>query len=1091
MKNFKVMFDNIRGIKSKKYSLQKILNDEKPMVMCIAESHLKDGENFEIEGYKVERCDRKSSAGGGVMVIYDKQIQHMVTVVSEEDCEFEAMWMKVDNGRIAIKLGVIYMPQEDKTTVKKLQQIYKKIEKEIKKSVEENEHIVLMGDFNCRIGINEGRNNGEVTKGGKLLLGMAKKNGLCIVNKEEICKGRWTRILGREKSALDFVLIRKDDRRYLQMMSIDENKEITPFWVTNETERRWIYSDHCMITVGLNWIMKLQDEKPPKYMGKKGLETMSRELDDLKVSQIIQEDDFENTYEEWSRSILKIAEQNKKSRKQKKEWKCCRLLQKAKKNVNKLIKKEKNEEKREMLKKRKEYIDEYIDLEMKEKKRNKVDKIVEEIKKDGGVDSQTFWIARKWILGRKKETRYAIKDKNGVLKEKPEEIIKVYENFYDDLLNGRMKRPSNIEQDEHIKMMINGMEILNRRTPDPEMDEQDVEKVIKSLKMKKAGDKCGWKNEFLKCESEEMKKSLEKIFKIATKEQMSPAEWEYVLIKSICKKPPHNEMKNKRGLFLTSIVGKTYERVIKARNDERIWNGISESQTGGKKKRGPIDNVMVLLSIAERNKYLGKDTYITYTDIEKCFDNIWLDDSIVDIWMNGMHIRDAMMIRKMNERARATVVTPFGETEEFELKSTVKQGGVSSVALCCSSLDKVNKNGRKIVTMYGADIEINAQAFVDDIESAGSPKVANNTIYNCNVMEEEKQLTINTDRGKSAQMVIKSNKNNDNKTITEMVARGRIGSVQEYEFLGTWVDESAMYGINISKMKGEVQAMINETKQVGSMHEVGYMATQTRLKLLESAIMKSALYNVEAFPTITEEEIKDLEKVQHNILVQLLELPESTPYAGMLMETGLWMMEARVHYRKLMLYHNIVHSDDGRKIKNMIEFQKQYERRAGTWYSDVKRIIGMYDIIADVEKSLKSEWKREVKSKIGVTNQKRVVLKCKEGVKTRFICDDEWGRKKYLNNATTEDIRRVMKLRLCMIPVPCNQRRREEEPGCKLCGCTTKIRMEHYYTCPRLDRLRGNMNISSNLDGQLFKGPVSKLLKEAAFMETVSKLTVV
>ncbi len=84
---------------------------------------------------------------------------------------------------------------------------------------------------------------------------------------------------------------------------------------------------------------------------------------------------------------------------------------------------------------------------------------------------------------------------------------------------------------------------------------------------------------------------------------------------------------------------------------------------------------------------------------------------------------------------------------------------------------------------------------------------------------------------------------------------------------------------------------------------------------------------------------------------------------------------------------------------------------------------------------------------------------------------------------------RVMRLRLCMVPVPCNQRRREEEPGCKLCGCNTKIRMEHYFTCPRLERLRVIMNISNNPEGQL-NGPMSKLLKEAAFMETVSKLTV-
>ena len=637
--------------------------------------------------------------------------------------------------------------------------------------------------------------------------------------------------------------------------------------------------------------------------------------------------------------------------------------------------------------------------------------------------------------------------------------------------------------------MINGMEILNRLAQDPEMEDDDVEKVIKSLKLNKAGDKRGWKNEFLKSESNEMKKSLTKIFKIATKNQLSPEEWAYVLIKAIIKKKPHAEMKNKRGLFLTSIVAKTYERVIKERNCEKIWNGMSEMQTGGKKKRGPIDNTMVLLSVIERNKYLGKDTYVTFTDIEKCFDNIWLDDAIVDIWRNGMHVRDAIMIKKMNERAQATVITPFGETEEFEVRSTVKQGGVSSVALCCSSLDRVNKIGRKIITMYGADIEVNAQAYVDDIESAGSPKVANNTIYNCKVLEDEKQLTVNTDHGKSAQMVVKGNEEDIKRTITECVTRGRISSVTEYNFLGTIIDESGTYGVNIRRMKGKVQAMITSTKQVGSVHEVGHMATQTRLKLHETAIIPSVLYNAEAFPTITDEETKDLEKLQHNILVQLFEIPESTPYVGILMETGIWMMEFRVHYRKLMLYHRIMHSDECRTIKKMIEFQRDYERRDGTWYSDVQRIMSIHNINVDVHKVLKSEWKKEVKGKIGLTNQRRVVQRCKDGVKTRFICNDEWGRKKYMNNATTEDVKRVMKLRLCMVPVPCNQRRREEEPGCKLCGVKTKIRMEHYYTCSRLERLRYLLNIINNPDEQ-FNGSMNNLIKEAMFMETVSKLTV-
>ena len=76
----------------------------------------------------------------------------------------------------------------------------------------------------------------------------------------------------------------------------------------------------------------------------------------------------------------------------------------------------------------------------------------------------------------------------------------------------------------------------------------------------------------------------------------------------------------------------------------------------------------------------------------------------------------------------------------------------------------------------------------------------------------------------------------DSKSVTEGVQRGRISVVKEYCYLGTWIDEEASYQININKIKGKVQAMINTTKQVGSKHEVGRLAIQTRMKLLEVGI---------------------------------------------------------------------------------------------------------------------------------------------------------------------------------------------------------------------------------------------------------------
>ena len=199
-------------------------------------------------------------------------------------------------------------------------------------------------------------------------------------------------------------------------------------------------------------------------------------------------------------------------------------------------------------------------------------------------------------------------------------------------------------------------------------------------------------------------------------------------------------------------------------------------------------------------------------------------------------------------------------------------------------------------------------------------------------------------------------------------------------------------------------------------------------------------------------------------------------------------MEQRVHYRKLMLYHRIVNSDDERTIKKIIEFQKDYDRE-GTWYHDVKHLCSLYNIQGDAAVVLKSVWKKEVKAKIEAVNKEQVTNACKSGVKTRFVCDDEWGRKEYLNVASVENIRRLLKYRLCMVPLPCNQRSKYENPGCTMCGETKKIRMEHYFHCEHLQYLRYITNIVGGVE-EFLQGTLMQMLKGTVFMDYVSKMVV-
>ena len=107
-------------------------------------------------------------------------------------------------------------------------------------------------------------------------------------------------------------------------------------------------------------------------------------------------------------------------------------------------------------------------------------------------------------------------------------------------------------------------------------------------------------------------------------------------------------------------------------------------------------------------------------------------------------------------------------------------------------------------------------------------------------------------------------------------------------------------------------------------------------------------------------------------------------------------MEARIHYRKLMLLHNIINSDEKRLIRRILLAQKKWNR-SGTWYNEVTKILEMYNIPDEVEGTLKSSWKKKVKESIWKITEEKLKKKCEKIKKAITIKEDAYERKTYLN----------------------------------------------------------------------------------------------
>ena len=54
------------------------------------------------------------------------------------------------------------------------------------------------------------------------------------------------------------------------------------------------------------------------------------------------------------------------------------------------------------------------------------------------------------------------------------------------------------------------------------------------------------------------------------------------------------------------------------------------------KGKGVVDNLFILRGIINHANYLGKELWLTFYDIEKCFNSLWLEDCIDSLWDFGV-----------------------------------------------------------------------------------------------------------------------------------------------------------------------------------------------------------------------------------------------------------------------------------------------------------------------------------------------------------------------------------------------------------------------------------------------------------------------
>lgn len=1038
-KSFIIYYVNIRGIKSKIESLEEIIETVQPTVVCLVETHLNTEEKVQIPGYKVY-CNNRTRDGGGILVAVKESLSSVIVEVKREMCEYETLWLKLDNTRQCIRLGVVYAPQEAKS-----KEIYTSLEKEVKEAENRQENLIIVGDFNCKIGKAIKGNTEEITSAGKKLVEMAKKLDLHILNSNGRCKGIWTRNERGKKSVIDYAITKAVDETAVERVQIDEEKLVTP----HTLGKKITYSDHCAMIVRMNWNKALREErKEEKYLD---LDTLKEKTQKAGLSKIaMRKIGMQEKYKIWQSKLSSIVEKCKRKVKKKKRetLKVTRRLMKIKRKIKKVKHRNKIDRKRKLLELQEKLIDEYMQQERERERGNQVKRIAEEIKQKGGVTSAAFWDFKKKIDGQKQNALTAIKNSEGKIIEDKEGIKKEYQQFYENLF--QEEEPTSTEEKNAwvaTELYIQWIQGKNKgKYNQNKIKDEEIEKQVKKMKNKGTMDRQQMNNKIFRNMGKDLQESLGYILKEVKETKAIPDEWKEMEILSIHKnKGSRMEMENKRGIFITNTVSKIFEKIMLSKSGKKIEDHISRYQCGGISNRSTCDHLLTLNAVIEYNKYLGSATHIWFGDAFKCFDKLRLKDCIKDLG-EAAGCEEALMIYNLNKQGKAVVKCPAGETNEFEIKESVRQGTIYGPKLCSISTDKVNTISRKSITMI-RNVAIESLIYVDDIMFPCSRKEGIETaISNCHSMEKLKGFTFNTKPEKSAILTVHGKKEQE-EAIKGEVKNGLIGKVKEYKYLGEWYTDKGTHELSLKKRKEKMEYMMHEIMKYGDTNKVGQMALEIRLKIYETVVVPTIFANVETWSHIKEAEIKELEGIQYRLLRGSLEQKMNTPYWGLLAETGVWPVENRIEYKKIMLYHNIVTSEEKRLIKEIVEDQVNapYEK---CWGLSIIRICKKYKIkIEDIPSYSKQVLKREIKDKIREEIKQKIEEKRREMKKLRFVKEN--GRQDYILKLDTRVAVDIMKFRLNMAEVKANFRAKEEEPSCSLCK-SHEDNTEHLFLCEKL-----------------------------------------
>ncbi|XP_015753298.1 PREDICTED: uncharacterized protein LOC107333054 [Acropora digitifera] len=216
----------------------------------------------------------------------------------------------------------------------------------------------------------------------------------------------------------------------------------------------------------------------------------------------------------------------------------------------------------------------------------------------------------------------------------------------------------------------------------------DLEEYVKAKKSLTEGKSCGEDGvtpEILKrCDLDSI--ILDFCNRALTNRQI-PSQWSVLNIIPIPKTGDLSLGSNYRGISLSSIVAKIYNKMILNRIRPKLDPHLRPNQNGFRAGRTTVSQILALRRIIEGIKEYNLPAVMTFIDFKKAFDMIHRGQMLKILVAYGIPEKLTTAIADAYSNTKAKVIIPDGETDAFQIYSGVLQGDTLAPYLFVIVLD--------------------------------------------------------------------------------------------------------------------------------------------------------------------------------------------------------------------------------------------------------------------------------------------------------------------------------------------------------------------------------------------------------------------